>query len=67
MARRASTTSVSALRSPGSASPRLDSGRDSAAAIASMTGSGVWVPPGPSKWAVPAARAGTWARSAARS
>ncbi len=44
--------------------PRFDSGRVSASAIAAPTGAGVWVPPGPSKYAMPVRRAGIWARNA---
>src|SRR5690606_37251138 len=47
--------------------PRLESGASSAFAIASATGRGVCVPPGPSKWAEPSARWGKSARTAATS
>ncbi|CAM5714250.1 hypothetical protein SBADM41S_07306 [Streptomyces badius] len=61
---RNSRTIPSALTSPGRVEPRLDSGRLIASPIASMTGAGVWVPPGPSKCAVPERRAGNCARTA---
>lgn len=66
-ARRAPVTIASALRSPAVPDPRLDNGFASACATASITGSGVWVPPGPSKGAFPAFRAGNCARTAAMS
>lgn len=58
---------ASALRALATDEPRLDSGPVSVAAIASPTSAGVWVPPGPSKWAMPERREGKRARSAATS
>ena len=63
-AARAASTTSSALRSAGVSRPRLESGWVIACRIASPTTSGVWVPPGPSKYAVPPARLGKCARSA---
>ena len=63
-AARAASTTSSALRSAGVSRPRLESGWVMACRIASPTTSGVWVPPGPSKYAVPPARLGKCARSA---
>src|SRR5215207_3817056 len=64
--RKASTTR-SALTSDAAPRPRLDSGPVRVAATASPTWRGVWVPPGPSKWASPACSAGNCARRDATS
>ncbi len=63
-AARAASTTSSALRSAGVSRPRLESGWVIACRMASPTTSGVCVPPGPSKYAVPPARLGKCARSA---
>ena len=67
MARRAPRTTSSAVRSAAVTRPRFAMGDVSVSATARATGSGTWVPPGPSKWAVPARSAGNWARTAATS
>ena len=58
-------TASSAFRSEAVARPRFDSGPTSTRVIASATGSGVCVPPGPSKWAIPEVSEGKRARRAA--
>ena len=63
----AASTVSSALRSAGVSRPRFDSGWVIALRIASPTTSGVCVPPGPSKYAVPPARLGKCARRASTS
>ncbi len=67
MAERAPSTIASAARSPLVTVPRLASGEVMAAATAPATASGTWEPPGPSKWAIPARRAGKRLRTAATS
>jgi len=60
-------TAASAFASEAPVLPRLESGPLIVAAIAAATSRGVWVPPGPSKWAVPNARDGKWVRNSATS
>lgn len=67
MASRAATTMASARRSAGVTSPRFATADSIASRTAAATARGVWLPPGPSKWAAPSERAGNWARKAATS
>jgi hypothetical protein len=64
---RAASTVSSARRSAPVTRPRLAIGAVSVPATARATDSGTCVPPGPSKWAMPAVRAGNCARTAATS
>ena len=66
-AARKAATAASAACSEAVVVPRLDSGPVSVAATASPTSRGVWVPPGPSKWAMPERSDGKWPRRAATS
>ncbi len=66
-AERAASTVSSASRSAAVTRPRLAIEEVSVSATARATGSGTWVPPGPSKCAVPDRRAGNCARTAATS
>src|SRR5690349_25165852 len=66
-ARRNAWIAAAALRSERLLGPKFEGGPVSVAAIASPTTAGVWVPPGPSKWAIPEARDGNFARRAAMS
>src|SRR3954463_16330307 len=67
IAARAARTTSSALRSAAVIRPRFAIGEVSVSATARATGSGTCVPPGPSKWAVPARSAGKAARTASTS
>ena len=67
IAARAAWTTASAVRSASVTVPRLASGATSVRATASATASGTWDPPGPSKCAKPAFRAGNRSRRAATS
>ena len=67
IAARASWTIRSARRSAGVTAPRLATADVNVVATASATTSGVWVPPGPSKWAAPSRSAGKCERTAATS
>ncbi len=60
-------TTRSAFSSDTLTVPRLESGPVSVATIASPTGRGVWVPPGPSKNARPWSSEGKWERRAVTS
>src|SRR4051794_19965484 len=64
---RAPTTAASALRSAAVAEPRFASGESKVSCTALATTSGVWVPPGPSKWAAPPRSDGKCARTVATS
>ena len=64
MAARAASTTASAARSAAVTEPRFASGDSRVPATAAATVSGTCDPPGPSKCAAPAAKAGKWARIA---
>ena len=67
IADRADATTASAPCSARVTVPRLAIGEISVSCTARATEAGVCEPPGPSKWAAPAASAGNWARMAATS
>lgn len=57
------TTTSSARRAAAVTVPRFEIDEPSVDATACATCRGTWLPPGPSKWAVPEARAGKSART----